>query len=133
MPLPPMMGAPGPGPQGPPLGAGMPPMHPALAALQGARQSGAPDDGAQDNPLGTEKRTKEVFLDKDMFGDFKPKKGDKVTIQGTVTTTGVSVGVTPDSVSPEKGDKDEEKEFDPDLDDDLSDEMQTNSHPEPQQ
>jgi hypothetical protein len=123
------MGVPSSSPTAPPAQA-----SPGVAALQAARQQGAPplQDGEQQNPVGTEKRTKEVFFSKDMLGDFKPKKGDKVQMTGTVTTTGIDIGVTPEKVGPIKGDKEEEDEFDPDLDDDLGDETQASSRPEPQ-
>jgi hypothetical protein len=101
-------------------------MHPALAALQASRAA-APeplDNGDEQNPMGTDKSTKEFFVDRNMVKG-KVKKGDKVTVTGTVTTTGVSVGVTPDSVEVDDGkDKDgeeggDEKGADPDLDDDM--------------
>ena len=116
-------------------------MDPALNALQAARQAppmgGAGDDpglgslglptpgpNATRNPMGTDKQTKEVFVDRKLFEGMKVKKGDRIEVCGMITTLGNVIGFIPDKVEPddEKDEKDEDGEFDPDMDDELDEE-----------
>ena len=119
------------------MNGGQPPQlppSPAMGALQALRQAPQDDSDAEQMPMGTDKNTKEIFIDRTLFNKFKAKKGDRVIIEGTVTTTGISVGITPDSVEPDKSDKDAEdddKDMDEDLDDDAPDDVDTTDSESP--
>ena len=131
------------------------PQNPALDALRGARSSsGSPDGGPGDdpgvgmlglpnpgpgatrNPLGTDKQTKEVFVDRGLLNGMKVKKGDRIEVCGMITTLGNVIGFIPDSVGPDDEDDDQNKEdeenqdYDPDMHDDMGDEPAEGDHGE---
>ena len=96
-----------------------------LGALD-ALMKEAPDNGGgqmqgdeKEMPMGTDKGSGEVFVDRDLASG-KLKRGQKVVIRGTVTVTGNKIGVSPSSIEEDSGDDvPAEESFDEDLEGDL--------------
>lgn len=105
----------------------MPPVNPAMSALQSLRGPAqapgmAPVDGNKDMPMAVDKPTKELFIDRSLFADTPVKKGQDVTLTGKITTIGASIGFMPTAVVPTEAVTDpNEESFDEELDDTAPD------------
>lgn len=101
------------------------PKDAAFNALMSARDSGVgmqEADPEMSMPMGQDKSTKTMFLDRSIFGSEKVKMGDAVVVRGTVTSIGSTIGFSPtEGMKEDSGDKPEEEEsFDEDLDDHMA-------------
>ncbi len=100
-----------------------------MMALMGARQASRPQPQVDNDmmmPMGSDKATGEVFLDRALKGDLKCKKGDTVMVKGTITSLGSKIGFSPSEITyhDEEGGESEDggdEEYDEDLDSDITD------------
>lgn len=93
---------------------------PMMAALLGARTQGmAEGDHEMTMPMGEDKQTGTLMLDRSLCGDHSYKKGDEILVRGKITAIGNKLGFAPSGIEPAEAEAEEEEEYDPDMDDSL--------------
>ena len=104
-------------------------VNPMMAAIQAARsksgsgmpsQGMAPGDPNMTMPMGEDKETGTLLLDRSLFKEVSVKDGDEITVTGKVTAIGGNkIGFSPSTASKVEEEGEPLVEFDADLDGDM--------------